>query len=261
MQGGDEGIFVLENIAYQSRLHEFLNLTLSIRSVLTLILENIARQNELVKSHNLLADANDMLKVINKILRHDLANNLGAIKMSLEMNETRPNPKYIQISKKAVDRSFEKINDMKGLENLIGTGKDLDCYEVKEIIEKIAGTDIEMDISIDGHCKVLADNALSSVFENIIKNAIAHGKANKMRITMATSGKYCHISIEDSGKGIPHEIKTKIFKEGFTEGGDSNSGLGLYISKKVIERYRGHIAVKDNTPNGAKFILDIPSTK
>jgi predicted house-cleaning noncanonical NTP pyrophosphatase (MazG superfamily) len=112
LQGGDEGIFVFENIAYKSRLHEFLNLTLSIRSVLTLILENIARQNELVKSHNLLADANDMLKVINKILRHDLANNLGAIKMSLEMNETRPNPKYIQISKKAVDRSFEKINDM-----------------------------------------------------------------------------------------------------------------------------------------------------
>ncbi len=197
LKDGDEGIFVLENIAYPSRLHEFLNLTLSIRTVLTLMLENIARQNELVKSHNLLADANDMLQVINKILRHDLANNLGAIKMSLEMNEARPNPKYIQISKKAVDRSFEKINDMKGLENLIGTGKDLDCYEVKEIIEKIAGTDIEMDISIDGHCKVLADNALSSVFENIIKNAIAHGKANKMRIKMAPSGKYCHISIED----------------------------------------------------------------
>ncbi|WP_462272361.1 sensor histidine kinase [Methanohalophilus sp.] len=261
LQDGDEGIFVLENIAYKSRLHEFLNLTLSIRSVLTLILENIARQNELVKSHNLLADANDMLKVINKILRHDLANNLGAIKMSLEMNETRPNPKYIQISKKAVDRSFEKINDMKGLENLISTGKDLDCYEVKEIIENITGTDIEMDISIDGQCKVLADNALSSVFENIIKNAIAHGKANKMRIKMAPSGKYCHISIEDNGTGIPDEIKTKIFKEGFTEGRDSNSGLGLYISKKVIERYGGHIAVKDNTPHGAKFILDIPSTK
>jgi len=261
LQDGDEGIFVLENIAYPSRLHEYLNLTLSIRSVLTLILENIARQNELVKSHNLLADANDMLQVINKILRHDLANNLGAIKMALEINETRPNPKYIQISKKAVDRSFEKINDMKGLENLIGTGKDLDCYEVKEIIEKIAGTDIEMDISIDGQCKVLADNALSSVFENIIKNAIAHGKANKMRITMAPSGKYCHISIEDNGTGIPDEIKTKIFKEGFTEGGDSNSGLGLYISKKVIERYGGQIAVKDNTPHGAKFILDIPSAK
>jgi signal transduction histidine kinase len=150
---------------------------------------------------------------------------------------------------------------MKGLENLIGTGEDLDCYEVKEIIEKIAGTDIKMDISIDGHCKVLADNALSSVFENIIKNAIAHGKANKMRITMEPSGKYCHISIEDNGTGISDEIKTKIFKEGFTEGGDSNSGLGLYISKKVIERYGGHIAVKDNTPHGAKFILDIPSTK
>jgi signal transduction histidine kinase len=261
LQDRDEGIFVLENIAYKSRLHEFLNLTLSIRSVLTVVLENISRQNELVKSHNLLADANDMLKVINKILRHDLANNLGAIKMSLEMNETRPNPKYIQISKKAVDRSFEKINDMKGLENLIDTGKDLDCYEVKEIIEKIAGTDIEMDISIDGQCKVLADNALSSVFENIIKNAIAHGKASKMRIKMEPSGKYCHISIEDNGTGVPDEIKPNIFKEGFTEGGDSNSGLGLYISKKVIERYGGQIAVKDNTPHGAKFILDIPSTK
>ncbi|WP_129599450.1 HAMP domain-containing histidine kinase [Methanohalophilus profundi] len=37
--------------------------------------------------------------------------------------------------------------------------------------------------------------------------------------------------------------------------------MGLYISKKVIERYGGQIEVKDNTPHGAKFILDIPSTK
>jgi signal transduction histidine kinase len=65
--------------------------------------------------------------------------------------------------------------------------------------------------------------------------------------------------IADYGKGVPPEIKGMIFQEGFRYGEMGNTGLGLYIVKKTMERYGGQVSVEDNQPKGAVFVLRFKS--
>ncbi|MEM2716548.1 MAG: ATP-binding protein, partial [Archaeoglobaceae archaeon] len=68
-------------------------------------------------------------------------------------------------------------------------------------------------------------------------------------------GTYAEIRIADFGKGIPDEVKPRIFEEGFTYGEKASTGLGLYIVKRLVERYSGEIKVEDNKPKGTVFVI------
>ena len=102
----------------------------------------------------------------------------------------------------------------------------------------------------------LVDKAIYSVIDNIVNNAIVHGKTDRVDISIEDKGEFCEIRIADYGVGIPDDIKHLIFEEGFKYR-SKGSGLGLYIVKKVIERYGGEILVEDNKPSGAVFTLRI----
>jgi signal transduction histidine kinase len=102
---------------------------------------------------------------------------------------------------------------------------------------------------------VLADEAVSSVFDNLFNNAITHGKADKINVEIKKTKKGCKVRVSDNGLGIPDEIKDKLFEEGFTFGDEGHSGLGLYIVKKTMDSYGGSVHVEDNKPKGTVFIL------
>jgi two-component system nitrogen regulation sensor histidine kinase NtrY len=65
------------------------------------------------------------------------------------------------------------------------------------------------------------------------------------------------IEIADNGPGVPHGDKTRIFNPYFTtkKGG---TGLGLAIVSSVVADHHGRVTVVDNTPRGAKFIIELP---
>ncbi|HDN73870.1 MAG TPA: ATP-binding protein, partial [Archaeoglobus sp.] len=52
------------------------------------------------------------------------------------------------------------------------------------------------------------------------------------------------------------EIKERIFEEGFKYGENARTGLGLYIVRKVMEKYGGKVWVEDNEPTGTIFVLE-----
>jgi signal transduction histidine kinase len=144
---------------------------------------------------------------------------------------------------------------MKELESLVSTGFELKSYDVKSILKEISKNYSDINIKIDGSCIVLADDAISSVFDNIISNAVIHGNSKRIDIKIRKIKDYCEIRFIDYGIGIPLEIKSKLFEEGFAYGKNKGTGLGLYIVKKTLERYGGSIEVQDNLPKGAVFIL------
>lgn len=61
----------------------------------------------------------------------------------------------------------------------------------------------------------------------------------------------------DNGTGIPDKIKDKVFNEGFFHGQTGNTGIGLHIVRKTIERYGGSISVEDNEPSGTIFKINL----
>jgi len=103
-------------------------------------------------------------------------------------------------------------------------------------------------------------NALEQVILNIINNAkdalVENSIENKrIHITLANHDNHTQIMIQDNAGGIPEEIIDKIFDPYFSTKSDSGTGLGLYMSKIIVENYyKGHLCVS-NSEKGALFSI------
>ena len=132
-----------------------------------------------------------------------------------------------------------------------------EAVQVREVIAKVvegyAGHNVL--IRVTGEGLAMADETLSSVIDNLLGNSIIHGHTDAVEIEIRNDHGQCLIILADRGKGIPDGIKARIFDEGFKFGKTGNTGFGLYIVKKTMERYGGSVAVRDNRPQGAVFEL------
>jgi C4-dicarboxylate-specific signal transduction histidine kinase len=105
---------------------------------------------------------------------------------------------------------------------------------------------------------------LSQVIINILNNAkdVLHNKIEEdkwVEIKCIQEDGRVIITIEDNAGGIPDEIMPKIFDPYFTTKHQSQgTGIGLYMSKRIIENHLNGKLYAKNTKNGAKFIIDIP---
>lgn len=197
---------------------------------------------------------NQLLSLINKTMRHDILNDLTIINNSLEAYKDSRDERLLDTAIDSIKKSFELVEDMKELETLVSSGSTLKLYNVRDIVEKVTRR-YSVHTSIEGKCTVIADRALNSVIDNIVGNAVKHGKADRIDIGIESKGNLCKVKIADNGMGIPQEIKEKIFEEGFSS--CQSNGLGLYIVRKTVERYGGSVRVEDNRPCGTVVILTL----
>ncbi|OYT33993.1 hypothetical protein B6U96_14155 [Archaeoglobales archaeon ex4484_92] len=200
---------------------------------------------------------NEQLSVLYKILRHDILNYLSVISGVLEIvkPKNQREKELIEKAVKSVERTVELIRDASELEAAIISGAELQEVNVRNIVEDVASK-YDVKVDIEGNCKCLADKAIYSVFDNIISNAVIHGKTEKIDVKINGMRDKCVVKIIDYGKGIPSEIKERIFEEGFKYGENARTGLGLYIVRKVMEKYGGKVWVEDNEPTGTIFVLE-----
>jgi two-component system nitrogen regulation sensor histidine kinase NtrY len=95
---------------------------------------------------------------------------------------------------------------------------------------------------------------------NLIDNAISAIKgAGNIAIGVAHDPilKKVRIEIADDGQGISNEDKTRLFQPNFSTK-KAGMGLGLTIVNTIIADHNGMINVQDNTPRGAKFVIELP---
>jgi signal transduction histidine kinase len=94
---------------------------------------------------------------------------------------------------------------------------------------------------------------------NILSNAI-HAIGNNGTITVKTSFEkdYAIIEIQDTGCGISEEILPFIFDPFFTTKGSGNTGLGLTITHKIIEKHHGRIEIESKPHKGSTFKVFLP---
>ncbi|MCD4819228.1 MAG: tetratricopeptide repeat-containing sensor histidine kinase [Candidatus Cloacimonetes bacterium] len=216
----------------------------------------LAKANEVIKNKNKELEIHrEHLNLINKILRHDLTNNFAVIHSAVRLFKDLKDEQYLIEINKSVHKSVELIQNMKDLKNFINSHQNLKLYYLNDILNKIIIDYPDIDFNIIGEGKVLADEKLNSVFENIIKNAIIHGNADRIDINIKNNEKKCEVEIADNGIGIPSKMHNKIFNEGFKYGEKGHIGLGLFIVKKAMESFEGIVSIKDNKPNGAVFVL------
>jgi PAS domain S-box-containing protein len=116
---------------------------------------------------------------------------------------------------------------------------------------------------------VLADPLrIIEVVNNLISNAInytQHGEI-EVRVELDEKEEYITTSVRDTGPGIPKENQEHIFEKffrvsGILEQGSKGTGLGLYISKNIVELHHGKIWVQTEVDKGSTFSFTLPSVK
>lgn len=224
------------------------------KHVLEFVSTQVAMAIERKRAEREIVELNEMLRLINKIMRHDILNDLNVIGGMMELYSEEGDRKFLERAFNRINKSVELIRSMRELELLLSSGRELRECNAGDIVNSVVNN-YDVDFNITGNCTVMADEAFHSVIDNIVRNAIVHGGTDRIDITMGGG----EIRIADYGKGIPDEIKEKVFDERFRHGGTGGTGLGLYIVKKTIERYGGSICVEDNKPGGAVFVIKLKS--
>jgi len=209
---------------------------------------------DIEKDKQRLRELTDLLSFINRILRHDLLNALTSVSAFYELYEETKEERFLKKLRDAIEKCISIVKNMKDFEALVSNEGELRPVRVREVVEE-AAKGFNIPIKIEGDCLASADESLSIILQNVLGNAITHSGTDKITINIRKVGDFCEIRITDYGIGIPDEIKKRIFDEGFKHGEHAQTGMGLYIVKKLIKRMNGEVWVEDNIKGGAIFVL------
>ncbi|MFC1702847.1 sensor histidine kinase [Patescibacteria group bacterium] len=196
-----------------------------------------------------------LFKLINKILRHDISGKLTTVRYGIETSEIEGN-EGIDMAYQAAADGIELVRQMKILEKLAAEDVDLQAVDVRGEIE-VAAKSYSIPLYTHGNATVLADPALRSVFENLIRNAVVHSGTDKIHVEINVRDGDVEVRVVDFGKGIPEKYRKTLFTEGGKFGETGNTGLGLYIVKETIKRYGGSVRYEATKPHGATFVLTL----
>ncbi|MCF7920922.1 MAG: tetratricopeptide repeat-containing sensor histidine kinase [Candidatus Cloacimonetes bacterium] len=218
----------------------------------------LVEANRIIQRKNKELEAyKDDLLLINKILTHDIANDLSVIQSAIELYLDTPEEIFLNEIEKRANQSISTIRSQRTLLSTLDSVHKLKTYSLDDIFNNLASDHPQIQIKVNGTGVILADEAIYSVFENLVNNSLIHGKASTIKIDILPKKDYYEIRFADNGTGIPVIIKSRVFQEGFSYGKTGNTGIGLHIVKKTIERYGGTISVEDNVHQGTVLIISL----
>jgi PAS domain S-box-containing protein len=104
----------------------------------------------------------------------------------------------------------------------------------------------------EGACVTCFDDELRQVFANLVSNSLdatADGGRLRIRVrpTQATSRPGVRVTVADTGYGIPHKVRARIFEPFFSTKDTTGIGLGLWVSDGIIRKHRGRIQLRSST--------------
>ncbi len=148
------------------------------------------------------------------------------------------------------------------------TSDEMQEYDLPETIDRILtlyNYNVKQGIELDKQYQQVPilwgyPHELGQVWNNLISNAV-HAMQNKGKITIRVAQPepgWVTVNFKDNGPGIPQEVVDKIFDQFFTtKGRGEGTGLGLFISKRIIEKHSGVLLVNSRAGE-TEFIARLP---
>ncbi len=216
------------------------------------------------KAVKALKDANKKLNLLTSITRHDILNQITALKAFLVLLEEQHHG-----TAEAMEMfcNLEKIADtihrqitFTGNYQEMGE-RDPEWLQVAWVVKRAAqsvrlnGTALAVDT---GALEIFADPMLEKVFYDLLDNAVVHGeRVEHIRVTFHENGGAGVLLFEDDGVGVPASSKDKIFERGFGK----VTGYGLFLVKEILDITSLSIRETGEEGSGARFEIEVPAGK
>lgn len=217
-------------------------------------------------------------------LMHEIRNPLASIKMASEVitdKLKKDQKKFLNLIQNDISRIENIITDYSSMiKDEVNLYKNkTNTFDVRILLDEVIN-DLQKNISNkitfrlsydnDNYQKIVSGQRsfLYQAIENILNNAISFSpKSGVIKISLSSTENYVSISIIDQGPGVNEPDMMKIFDRFYSlrendENSQIHSGLGLSISKQIIDAHDGYISVdnltSENRTVGAKFIINLP---
>ena len=207
---------------------------------------------------------------------HEVNNPLAAIRMEAELLGRSTKDEEASTAAAAIVREVDRAARI--VRSLLRLARRADITPVRvqlnelvrdvaEIRQRVLRADnIEVRTRMDQAAEAVLGlgQELQQVVINLMTNAehAVHGRPNAV-IELATEARndWVRLTVEDSGPGVPAEVRSRIFDPFFTtKSPDEGSGLGLSICQRVVAEVGGRIWLEDSeTLGGAKFVVELPA--
>ena len=261
--------------------------------VLIVVVVLLIMNFSITKSFESLAEANRMKSEFISIVSHQLRSPLVNLRWAIDflvseknkISEEKEN-EYFNILRENSDRMGKLISDLLIVSRIETSGFPLEKTEVslEEIVKQmlqefkpfIEACNIEINYQVEDNLpKVVADpDKIKIVVENFLDNATryvstrqdakpAEKRQGKVKVELSTKGKKVYFKVKDNGIGIPKNDHKFIFQKFFrarnalkhqTQG----TGLGLCITKSIVEKSGGNIGFKSQVGKGSTFWFTLP---
>ena len=233
--------------------------------------------NQLSVSYNRmlerLSDAFEIQRQFTANAAHELRTPLALMQVQLDLYHSNSHPgndadtvQMIQMVTEQNDRLNKMVKTLLDMSELQTVGRDdeiiLDAL-VDEVLEDLEPLAEGKNIRLIGKCKditmVGSDILIYRLVYNLVENAIKYNHSGgQVTVTADRKEKHVYLSVEDTGAGIPEELKERVF-EPFFRVDKSRSrelggvGLGLALVREIVRVHDGNITVKSNPSGGTIF--------
>jgi signal transduction histidine kinase len=205
---------------------------------------------------------------------HELRNPLNVIRncaylLSLALNEKSDEEasNTLKVLDKQIDVANKIVTDLLDFTRIKPPSQvkvDLTSLVNESLSWTAAPEQVAIHVNLNGHTPPVRTDPeqMSRVFANIISNAVQamNGKGGELNIGSVIDENFVSVIFQDNGCGIPEENLVKIFEPLFTTK-PKGIGLGLAISKRLVEQNGGIIEVASQTGNGTTFTVKLPIEK
>ncbi|MFR6430465.1 MAG: sensor histidine kinase [Waltera sp.] len=233
--------------------------------------------NQLSVSYNRmlerLSDAFEIQRQFTANAAHELRTPLALMQVQLDLYHSNGHPdndadtvQMIKMVTEQNDRLSKMVKTLLDMSELQTVGRDdeiiLDAL-VDEVLEDLEPLAEGKNIRLIGKCKditmVGSDILIYRLVYNLVENAIKYNHSGgQVTVTADRKEKHVYLSVEDTGTGIPEELKERVF-EPFFRVDKSRSrelggvGLGLALVREIVRVHDGSITVKSNPSGGTIF--------
>ena len=233
--------------------------------------------NQLSVSYNRmlerLSDAFEIQRQFTANAAHELRTPLALMQVQLDLYHSNSHPdndadtvQMIKMVTEQNDRLNKMVKTLLDMSELQTVGRDdeivLDAL-VDEVLEDLEPLAEGKNIRLIGKCKDItmtgSDILIYRLVYNLVENAIKYNHSGgQVTVTADRKEKHVYLSVEDTGAGIPEELKERVF-EPFFRVDKSRSrelggvGLGLALVREIVRVHDGSITVKSNPSGGTIF--------
>lgn len=210
-------------------------------------------------------------------ITHELKSPLAAIKLNLQTlgRRTLDDDKKAMLLERSIAET-DRLNDL--CSNLL-IASQMESKEFKSSEEKLNFTElVEACIQenrqrnsrhryveqLEQDCNTVGDQLLLQLMvNNLLENAAKYAPASTdISISLKKQDDHLWLTIADEGMGIPNHEKQKIFHKFYRVGNEETrktkgTGLGLYLTEKIINWHKGSVVVRDNEPKGTIFEVSL----